>query len=173
MINYCVDANVFITAWYAHGHDGYPPDIFASLWEQLADKKDEIILIKPIFDEIEPISPSDNKLDAAKKKEKYPVRMWLIENGFTETPINDDVNMASLELEREYEVSDISKGAGPKDMLLIAFAKMNENIVVTFEAVQKQRPRSKSKYKIPLICTEKNVKCITFIDMLQKLKIRV
>ena len=46
----------------------------------MAENKDEIILIKPIFDEIEPISSSDNGLDITTKRNKYPVRMWLVKN---------------------------------------------------------------------------------------------
>lgn len=119
MGNYCVDANIFITAWNV----SYPINILPSLWKEIANKKNEIILIKPIFDEIEPISSSDNRLDIAKKRTKYPVRMWLIENGFTETSIDDDINKTSLKLEKEYEINDISKGAGNNDILLISYGK--------------------------------------------------
>ncbi|MDI6782030.1 MAG: DUF4411 family protein [bacterium] len=55
---YCVDANIFIAPRY----NGYPLHIFPSLWKHLSERRSDIILIEPIFDEIEPISPADKKL---------------------------------------------------------------------------------------------------------------
>lgn len=169
MVNYCVDANIFITAWYVN----YPIKIFPSLWEEIANKKNEIILIKPIFDEIEPISSSDNKLNIDKKRTKYPVRMWLIENGFTETLMDDEINKTSLKLEKEYEINDFSKGVGSKDILLISYAKEKNKIVVTLEGIQAQEPKEKYNYKIPLVCKEQKVKCINFVEMIDGLGIKI
>lgn len=169
MSQYCVDANIFITAWGV----SYPIEVFLSLWGQLAESKDEIILIKPIFVEIDPIPSADNKLTVDKKREKYPLRMWLQENDFVETPVNDNISPVSLELEKEYEINDVSKGAGQKDITLIAYAKIMNKTVVTLEAIQTQRPGKKCNYKIPLICDEQNVRCIDFVSMLKELSIRI
>jgi hypothetical protein len=169
MGNYCVDANIFITAW----HVNYPVKIFLPLWEEIAKKKDEIILIKPIFDEIEPMSSSDNKLDFAEKRMKYPIRMWLTEKGFPETLIGDDINKTSLELEKKYEINDISKGASSKDILLISYAKEKNKTVVTLEENQIQKPQKNSNYKIPLVCLEQGIECINFVQMIDRLGIRL
>lgn len=169
MGQYCVDASVFITAWDV----GYPINVLPSLWEKIAKSKDNIVLIKPIFDEINPISSSERKLSTTEKKEKYPLRMWLEENDFVETLIDSSIEAVSLELEREYKVSDVSKGAGPKDICLIAYAKTMNKTAVTFEAEQKHKPDKKNNYKIPLICKEQNVECITFIEMIRRLGIRI
>ncbi len=169
---YCVDANVFITAWYDR-YIGYPPRIFPSLWKQLSECRSDIVLIKPIFDEIEPISPPDKKLSIEKKREKYPLRVWMEENQFDVTDINDETKAVSLDLEKEYEINSESKGAGQNDITLIAYAKIMDKTVVTFEAKQPQKPGKKSNYKIPLICQEQDVACINFIDMLDSLNIRV
>jgi hypothetical protein len=83
---YCVDANIFITAWYIN----YPPHILSSLWEHIAECRDDIVLIKPVFDEIEPISSSDHKLSRDKKREKYPLRLWLEESNFPVSNVSDD-----------------------------------------------------------------------------------
>jgi predicted nucleic acid-binding protein len=171
MGQYCVDANVFITAW--DNKLGYPIGIFPSLWRRLTELKNRIIIIKPIFEEIEPISSSERKISAEEKRRKYPLRAWLEENGFDGTPVEDSIKVASLELEKEYEVRDISKGAGPNDILLIAYAKEMKKTVVTFEAEQKQKPRKKNNYRIPLICREQKVECITFVEMLSRLNIRI
>ena len=169
MSQYCVDANIFMTAWDV----SYPIEVFPSLWEQLAESKDNIILIRPIFEEIDPISSSDNKLTVDKKRVKYPLRMWLQDNDFVETPVNDDISPVSLELEKEYEISDISKGAGQKDITLIAYAQIMGKIVVTLEAIQPQKPGKRCNYKIPLICIEQKVRCIDFVLMLKELSIQV
>ncbi len=130
-------------------------------------------MIKPVFDEIEPISSSDLKLSRDKKREKYPLRLWLEEGNFAVPNVSDEVNNVSLGLEREYETSNESKGAGQIDITLIAYAKVIKKTVVTFEALQPQKPRKKSKYKIPLICQEQDVDCINFIKMLDQLDIRI
>ncbi len=166
---YCVDANIFLSAWYS----GYPIHVFNSLWPRLAEAKEEIIIIKPIFDEIEPISSSDKKLTMQDKRDKYPLRVWLEENQFPEIPVNDDVNALSLELERIYEIHDTSRGAGQVDITLIAFAKIFNKMVITLEGEQKQKPKEKFNYKIPLICDEQGVGCLNFIEMLTKLNIKI
>ncbi|WP_424946040.1 DUF4411 family protein [Candidatus Spongiihabitans sp.] len=166
---YCVDANVFITPWCT----SYPINTFPTLWKQIAQHRNDIILIKPIYDEIEPISSIDNKLSQPEKKDKYPLRTWLTKNNFPEYPINDNINLLSLSMEQEYQIDDKSNGADQNDMLLIAYAKIMDQIVVTFEAYQKPKPNKKSNYKIPLICEEKKVNCISFIDMINALGIKV
>ncbi len=60
---YCLDANIFIAAW----RKSYPISSFPSLWTQISQHRQAIILIKPIYDEIEPISPSDKNLSSNKK----------------------------------------------------------------------------------------------------------
>ena len=166
---YCVDANIFITAWY----EDYRDSVLPSLWEQLALHHNDIILIKPIFDEIEPISSADKKLSKSKKKEKYPLRMWMQEKQFMITSINDETEAVSLSFEKKYETSNESKGANQKDITLIAYAKQMDKTVVTFEGRQPQKPVKKSNYKIPLICHEQDVKCINFVTMLERLGIRI
>jgi hypothetical protein len=166
---YCVDTNVLITAW----HVSYPPrmPIFQPLWKQIAQHQSDIILLKPIFDEIEPI-PSGNELTIKEKKERYPLRVWLVENGFVELDISNEVNVASLELESEYEIDNESKGAGQIDITLIAYAKVMEKAVVTLESPQPHKPGKKYNYKIPLICDEQKVDCIDFVAMLDQLNLR-
>ena len=166
---YCVDANILITAWQI----SYPPRIFLPIWNQIAQHRDDIVLIKPVFDEIEPISSSDRKLGVDKKREIYPLRVWLEESRFVVSDISDEVNAVSLDLEREYETDNESKGAGQVDITLIAYAKEMNKTVVTLEAEQPHKPGKKSNYKIPLICQELGVDCNTFIEMLDQLDIRM
>ncbi len=89
---YCLDANTLITAW----NSGYTMRVFPSLWKQLAQCRNDLVLIKPVFDEIDPISSADKNLPKAKKREKYSLRVWMIENYFDAEPITDEINAVSL-----------------------------------------------------------------------------
>ncbi len=167
---YCVDANIFISAW----EKDYPFSVFPTLWRELSEHRTDIILIRPIFDEIDPISSSDQqKLSQDQKKAKYPLRMWLIGNDFSATAIDGKLERHSLSLEKKYEISSESKGASQNDIRLVAYAAINQRTVVTLESKQQQIPDRKSNYKIPLICNKENVECIDFIGLLKRCDIRV
>ena len=167
-MSYCIDANVFITVW----HITYPREIFPTLYRAMENKlSGNIILIKPVFDEIEPVS---GRKDVQKLKQEHPVRLWLKEEmGIDETPIDDKVRQKALDLMAKYETDEYSKGADEKDITLIAFALLGKHTVVTLEAKQKQPPDKKSNYKIPLICQIENVECISFVDLLGRCNIEV
>ena len=184
-MNYCIDANVFITVW----HTTYPRKLFPSLYQEMESKlPSKIILIKPIFDEIEPLLEGDRKLnifdriegsDDGKKKKKllenHPVRIWLKKDmRIRETLITDEVERLALELMEKYEIDNNSaKGASSEDIKLIAFASLGNHTVVTLESQQNTAPRKKSNYKIPLICAEQKVKYIGFTSLLERCSIRV
>ena len=166
---YCVDADIFITSW----RYSYPMKIFPSLWNQLAQHANDIILIAPIHGEIEPISSADKNLSHTEKKTKYPLRTWLNANQFYETPVDDAVNRLSLGMEQKYQIRNSSRGVGKNDILLIAYAKIMDKTVVTYEAIQTQKPGKKYNYKIPLVCKDEGVNCINFIDMIDALGISI
>ena len=168
-----MDANIFIQSYHAL----YPYDIFPSLWDKLILQREKIILIDPIFNEIDPISREDNKkLSIDKKREKHPLRMWLIENNFCGLAIDDEVDEESLTLEKHYKTrnSDQNRGANSNDIKLIVYAKINNKTVVTYENPQKPTPDMKMyNYRIPLICEQQKVTCITFVDFLRACSIEV
>ena len=168
-MNYCLDTNIFITAWY----EDYPPGVFPSLWEQLANSKESFTVIKPIFDEIEPYTGNNKQLADRDKIEKYPLRMWIEENILPEEDIQDDIRDMALELEKKYKTETTGKGAGKTDILLIAYAKAYKKTVVTLEAEQKQRPQKTHNYKIPLICEIEEIDWINLVEFLKKLGIRI
>ena len=145
---YCLDANVFITCW----NDTYPINIFPSLWKQIAQHQSDIILIKPIYDQI--------------IVKKDPLTKWLKKNYFFSIPIDDKTEELSLKWEGKYQVRDESKGVDQKDIKLIAYAKRENKTVVTLEGKQNEKPLKKYKYKIPLVCSEEKVLCINFVEMI-------
>lgn len=188
---YCIDANTLITAWNIH----YPENVFSSLWKKLANHQDNIILIKPIFDQIDPILQQDRNKTEKEKADKYSLRMWMINNQFMPTPLGEstenrelelfsasqslphisevDIERESFKLEMEYKIANNSKGVDEKDLKLIAYAKLNKKIIVTEERKQPEKPKKKCNYKIPLVCDEQGVKCINFVEMLRRLSIKI
>ena len=146
---YCLDANVFITSW----NHIYPINVFPSLWEQVAQHQSDIILIKPIYDQI--------------IVKKDPLTEWLRENRFFSTHIDDETENLSFKWEREYEIREESKGVDEEDIKLIAYANRENKTVVTLEAEQNQKPSKKYNYRIPLVCSEKEVPYINFVEMIE------
>lgn len=154
---FCLDANIFMIPWdYTH-----PIDIFQPLWSQMANKRYRMILLKPIYDEINP------------SRKKSGLRMWLKANNFVPAKIDSAVLNKSIEWEKKYDIKEKSKGVSVNDLILIAYAKIHGKTVVTLEAVQKDLPEKKWKYRIPAVCKQEQVRCINFIEMLRELKISI
>ncbi|MEM7183119.1 MAG: DUF4411 family protein [Spirochaetota bacterium] len=166
---YFPDANTFLAGWHIY----YPPKVFARLWQELEKKTEEIAILQPIMKEIEPKSSNYGKLSDTKKEEHYPIRRWIEKTGFSIKQIGSEVEALSIELEKEYQIHEQSKGANQTDILLISYAKFHQGTVVTYEAKQPNRPGKKENYKIPLICKEQGVECLTFIEMITKLNIQI
>ena len=135
--NYCMDASAFIAAWNV----SHPIDVFPSLWSQLVNRRDDMVLIKPIFDEIDPIKDRS-------KTDKYSLRMWMISKQFKSIPV-DFIEDRALELERKYQIRNNSKGVGRNDLKLIAYAKLCRKTVVTEEGKQPGKPVNLKKNTIP------------------------
>ena len=169
-MSYCVDTNVFMTA----GYKTYSQKIFPTLYQRMQEKLvGNIILIQPVFDEIEPID-NRKKKDKEKLRETHPLRIWLEEVlRIEETQLDDTVKQKALDLMVKYETDENGKGANEADISLIAFALLKDQTVVTLEAQQNQKPNKRSNYKIPLICQQENVECIDFVELLARFKIVV
>ena len=136
-----------------------------SLWEKIARYQNDIILIKPIYDQI--VS------NDSQNRGKDPLSIWLGENRFIKTPIDNETKKLSLQLEAKYQITDQSKGVDQQDLTLIAYAKIENKTVVTLEGKQDQKPREKRNYKIPLVCREQGIPCVNFIGMIEDLGIVV
>ena len=166
-MKFCLDANIFITNW----NDRYPIDRFPSLWKKLADQKNKIVIIQPVFDEIDPVS-NFKKLSTEARK-KYPLRTWL-EQSFTPSKIDGKDEQKALELRKIYEVNNNSSGLSETDTLLVAYSNNRQgHIVVTYEKEQTEPPSKKYNTKIPLACKNIGQPCISFVDMLKKINIVV
>lgn len=166
---FCLDANVFITAWYR----SYPPRIFGPIWKGLANETERIGFIRPVYDEIDTIQAQHRHLPRTVIADLYPLRNWIDENPFRVTELDGHVEKLSIKLEMEYEVGEDTKGAGENDIRLIAYSMISGETVVSLEVDQKQAPTKRSKYKIPIICREQGVRCIGFVELLDELGIHM
>ena len=105
MSHYCLDANIFIDPW----ERDYPLSIFPTLWEKISEYKENFIILKNIFDEIDPPSPH---LKGKERRNKHPLRTWLEENQITPISVPREIHKLSLTLEKKYQIRPkISKGA--------------------------------------------------------------
>lgn len=91
---YCVDANVFIELW----HVTYPLDVFPTLWDKIKKARSSIILIKPIYNEIDPSYKA--ALSLKEKKKKYPLKTWLEEHRFTPMSLDQKIAAPALLLRK-------------------------------------------------------------------------
>lgn len=160
---YCLDANIIITAWDVT----YPIRTFPTLWKCLAKYCDQLILIKPIYDEID---PSYKKGD---QDSQSSAKQWLIDNRLNSIKIDGEIEKISLEMEKKYKIKNNSKGVSQNDIKLIAYAKKHKGTIVTMEADQATTPQEKHNWKIPAVCKDEDVSYIKFIELLDRLKISI
>jgi len=165
---YCLDANVLIECWNeSHRYETFPR-LYVEMERKLPSR---IILIRPIFDQIE-LDPESEEKNGDKKK--LSLRSWLEENMKLEpSPVPDRVEEEALSLMNKYETNQKKKGADAVDIKLIAYAKIEGHTVVTMESVQKDKPKEKRNYQIPLICELEDVKCINTYDFWEECGIEV
>ncbi len=150
---YCLDTSAFITAWNIQ----YPPTVFPSLWRQLGQKKEKIVVIHPVLQEL--------------KGKKDAVLDWVLAQSFGTKELSQEMEQAALLLEGAYRIRTSPKGVNSVDIRLITWAKHTESTVVTCEAWQPQPPKRLSNYKIPAVCKREDVPCITFVALLENLSI--
>ena len=162
---FCIDANIFIEGWYTY----YPPHIFKSLWDELIEHRESMVLIRPVYDELKRYDEKESEAD----KVAF-MCSWLDANNFSFVGIDSDIENASLKLQKDYQTKEKGPGASKVDITLIAYAKNRKKSVVTFE--RKQSPDKSRKlynYKIPLVCQLEDVACIQFVEMLERLQIEI
>ncbi len=116
-MKYCFDASSFIHLW----NEAYPKGTFPTLYDKLKKHSEKIILIKPIFLEIE--------------KESNLI-LWLKRISLTPIEIAEKHTVAAFNMSKKYGIDDNTNGANENDVRLIAFAKMENYTLVTEEKYQ-------------------------------------
>lgn len=134
----------------------YPPENFPTFYDRIREPllTLNIHLIEPVFDEIrkEPEEKENPEKLAGDSLQIWLQRIADEKEGFVITPtqtINERVDQLSTEYSSNAKTR---KGVSQNDLLLIATAKDHNLTIVTQEAKQRQRPKKKARYKIPLVC---------------------
>ena len=167
-IYYC-DASALITAW----DQRYRPTIaiFQKFWELLENifEQERLIIPKIIFQEIK---IKDSKISiSGKQDKKLSLKDWLEDTAKITLKDHREYLEQLAELSKKYKKDEASDGktssVSKADLYLIAMAKVENWIVLTEEATQKQLPEKMSKYKIPAVCEKEKVECLSLIDFLE------
>lgn len=144
---YCVDTSAFLDGYSRY----YPPEIFPGLWGRM----DALAATGRI------IAPQDVLLELAKRSDsthgwaKNHQQMFVEVDGFQEVKVR--------EILRGYpKLVGVGGGRNQADPWVIALAHVHSAMVVTGE-----RGGTSASPKIPFICAQLGIECISFIDMVR------
>lgn len=136
----------------------YSEDVFEGIWKQVLDEieKGTIMSCEEVYEELK---KQDDDFFERFSRYKY---MFI--------DINDEIQEELIIILKEHEnILDLKKKKSGADPFVIATAKVYNCTVVTEE----KRSNSTKIEKIPDVCNAYGIKCITFLDMLRELNIKV
>ena len=147
---YSLDTSCLINAWRKH----YPPDMFEPVWLHLDGLIDRC-LVMASAEVLHELERQDDELRAwCKTRER--MLLELIE------PLQDEVTAIVGEYPKL-----IATGRNRADPFVIALARLrSESLTVVTEETAHRASRNKPK--IPFICREKGIRCISLVDMLRE-----
>ena len=152
---YCLDLNFFLIIYWDVYLDKASPDLYEQLKQQVTNSSE---VMHDIFNKIE--------------RPEW-VKTWIEEPGLkkVDPTKNDGVNREFNRLTTIYHPNLGPKGVSKNDLMLIAYCKVNDLILVSFEAYQANEPEKLHNYKTPRICDAEGVSWIRPIDYFEKLRI--
>ena len=136
----------------------YPQDVFPGVWDKVSQLADDGVLIS-VEDIYEELRVQDDE-----------VLQWAKEHSAIFVPLDDRIQLKVREiLHSHIGLLDHRRRQSSADPFLIALAIVRSCTVVTEEKPSGagQRP------KIPNVCRDYGVKCITLLDMLRAEKLRL
>jgi len=150
---YSVDTSAWLDGWSRD----YPPDVFPTLWEKLADCVSGGVLrcSEEVYIELE--------------KKEDGLHDWLKARKQVLVPIDEDIQrIVSEVLSAHPRLVDTHKNRSQADPFVIATAVKLNAVVVTGE-----KPRGNLHIpKIPDVCESMGIRWITFLEMLRELEWR-
>jgi hypothetical protein len=149
-MGFCVDTSGWLDGWRRY----YPRDVFPSLWQNIEERVTgrDIIASEEVYVEVQ--------------KKDDDLHEWMQQRKFMLIPANESIQRRVVKVLASYpRLVDTLKGRSQADPFAIATAVETESIVVTGESVgTATRPR------IPFVCQQLGIRCITFLDMIRELK---
>ena len=149
---YCVDTSGWLDGWQRH----YPPDVFPSLWTKLDGliNSGEILSSEEVYLEL--------------KKKSDELQDWIQARKQMLVPLDEPIQLKAVALLSEFpRLVDTLRGRSKADPFVIATAMERGAVVVTGEPLTGKL----DKPRIPDVCQVKNIRCITFLQMIRELKL--
>jgi len=146
-----VDTSVLIGCWHRH----YPPEVFPSLW-----KRFEELIAAGIFRAV------DEVLVELEVKSDDPLIQWTRAQRGLFAPADDDVQTTVTEILQAFPgLVRTTAQKSDADAFVIALALQGEATVVTEERFSRN---PQARPKIPDVCRDRGVDCISTLDLLRR-----
>ena len=150
-MRYSIDTSSLINPWWKL----YPPDVFPSVWEQLADLIEE-----------SSIRATEEVKNELQHQEDELYKWANARIGFF-VEIDDSMQQEVRRIladPRHQKLTDTLRGRSSADPFVIALALLNDSAVVTEE----QRSNKPDKPKIPDVCDALNIRVINFLELIRE-----
>lgn len=149
-MNYCIDTSALMDAWIRW----YPQEMFPTLWER----------VDALIDDEQLIS-SEEVLQELERKEGDTLHEWAKERHEVFLPLDDAIQTCASQIMTTHpRLVDGRTGKSFADPWVIATAHTHDAIVVTGE-----KPTGKpDRPKIPDVCRDMQVPCISFVDLIRQ-----
>jgi uncharacterized protein DUF4411 len=148
---FCVDTSGWLDGWHRY----YPRDVFPSLWQNLEERVTacDIIASEEVYVEVQ--------------KKDDDLHDWMKQRKVMLIAANESIQRRVADILGTYpRLVDTLKGRSQADPFVIATAVETASVVVTGESLgTATRPR------IPFVCQQLGIRCITFLDMIRELKL--
>lgn len=150
---FCLDTSAWLDGWVRD----YPEEVFPSLWEKLAEcvASGQVRCSEEVYIELE--------------KKDDGIHDWLKRHKQVVVPIDEEIQRIVAALLTEHpRLVDTFRQRSQADPFVIATAEALGATVVTGE-----KPRGKLDIpKIPDVCEQRKIPCISFLQMLRELEWR-
>lgn len=138
----------------------YPLDVFTTLntrIEQLI-KGNEFKAVELVKEEINAVGTPDMKTWAGGHKSLF-------------VPLTPDIQVEAAAIEARYpDLLDVKSPYQSADAYVIAFAKLQNGIVISQETSAHEKRNPKKNHYIPDVCRDFGVPCINFLGLMRKEK---
>lgn len=153
-MKYCIDTSALMDAWVRW----YPREMFPTLWEEVDALIEGARLIS-----------SEEVLQELERKEGDTLHERAKERRDMFLPLDNDIQTCELQIMANHpQLVDKRTGKSFADPWVIATAHTNDCTVVTGE----KPTGSSDRPKIPDVCQEMRIRCISFVDLIRQEKWR-
>ncbi len=144
-MTYSVDTSALLDAWVRY----YPPDVFGTLWERLDGLvgAGRLLAVDEVRREL--------------KQKDDDLYRWVSTRPAMIVALEEPLQRAAVQIINTYPSLTSTRGvmSGSADPFVIALAQQRSLTVVTAERSRPGRPR------IPDVCRELHIPCITLVEM--------